>query len=132
LGKNQRNNKLKNVVMNIIFAVQDNKGWESVINSRFGRAEGLIFYSQKNDTLSYYSNEENTNAGHGAGIQTAQAVLNLGTEVVITGGSVGPKAFDVLKSAGIKMFSQVGEISAKEAFENFKDGKYLPLSESDK
>lgn len=118
--------------MNIIFTVQDNNGWESIINSRFGRAEGFIFYSEENDTLSYHSNEENMNAGHGAGIQTAQAVLSKKAGVVITGGSMGPKAFDVLKSAGIKMYSQVGEIPAKEAFKNLKDGKYIQLSESDK
>ena len=118
--------------MNIIFTVQNNKGWDSIINSRFGRAEGFIFYSEENDTLSYHSNEENTNSGHGAGIQTAQEILTQKADVVITGGSMGPKAFKVLKSAGIKMYCQVGEIPAKEAFENFKDGKYLPLSESNK
>ncbi len=118
--------------MNIIFTVQNNKAWDSIINSRFGRAEGFILYSEENDTLSYHSNEENTNSGHGAGIQTAQEILTKKAGVVITGGSMGPKAFKVLKSAGVKMYCQVGEIPAKEAFENFKNGKYSPLSESNK
>lgn len=114
--------------MNIIFAVQGNKGWESVLNSRFGRAKGYICYSQENDKLSFHSNEENVNAGHGAGIQAAQAVANLEAEVVITGGSIGPKAFDVLKSADIKMYGHAGKISVKGALKNFKDGKYSRLS----
>lgn len=117
--------------MNIIFTVQDNKGWESALSSRFGRAEGYICYSQENDKLSFHCNKENVNAGHGAGIQAAQAVANLEAEVVITGGSIGPKAFDVLKNAGIKMYGSTGKISVKGALQNFKIGKYSQLSKSD-
>jgi len=117
--------------MNIIFAVQDNKGWESVLSSRFGRAEGLICYSQENDNLSFHSNKKNVNADHGAEIQAAQAVANLKAEVIISGGSIGPKAFEVLISAGIKMYRQMDVISVKEAFDNFKDGKYSRFPKSD-
>jgi len=38
----------------------------------------------------------------------------------------------VLKNADIKMFSHVGEITAKKAFKNFKEGKCLQFSESEK
>ncbi|MBI9036069.1 MAG: hypothetical protein JEZ03_16530, partial [Bacteroidales bacterium] len=118
--------------MNIIFAVQNNNGWESDISSRFGRTEGYICYSDENNEISYHSNEENVNAGHGAGIQAGQIVIGLKADVVIAGGDIGPKAFQVLKGAGVKMYCQIGEIKLKEALESFKNGKYLELSESGK
>ncbi|HBF88820.1 MAG TPA: dinitrogenase iron-molybdenum cofactor biosynthesis protein [Bacteroidales bacterium] len=118
--------------MKIAFAIQKQEGWDSIINSRFGRTENFALYDEKSDSFSYKSNEENVDAGHGAGIQASQIVVNFGAEVVITGGSYGPKAFDVLKAAKIKTFSQVGEITLKEAYKNFKANKYSETLESDK
>ncbi len=117
--------------MKVVFAVQDNKGWESVISPRFGRAFGYISYSDVTGKILFHPNQENVNAGHGAGIQAAQTIINLQASCVITGGSIGPKAFDVLKNAAIKMVSQVGEITVKDALRNFIDGKYLKLEVSD-
>jgi len=117
--------------MKIIFAVQDNNGWESVVSSRFGRADGYICYSEESGKLSFHSNKENVKAGHGAGIQAAQIVLNLHVNSVITGGNIGPKAFQVIDKAGIKMYSHAGTIPVKEALENFKEGKYPELMASD-
>lgn len=118
--------------MNIIFAVQNNQEWSSKVSSRFGRTEGYILYSEANNSMSYHSNKENIDAGHGAGIQAAQSVADLKAEVVITGGSMGPKAFDLLKSAQIKMFANVGEISVKEAYDKFLAGSLDEIFESDK
>jgi predicted Fe-Mo cluster-binding NifX family protein len=118
--------------MNIIFAVQNNDGWNSKISSRFGRTEGYIRYSEDLKKLSYHSNSKNVDAGHGAGVQASQSVVNLEANVVVAGGSIGPKAFDVLKSSGVKMYCQVGEISVKEAYDNFKNGLYNETLKSDK
>jgi len=118
--------------MNIVFAVQNNDGWNSKISSRFGRSEGYMRYSESAKKLSYHSNEENVNAGHGAGIQASQAVVILKASVAVTGGSIGPKAFEVLNSSNVKVFSQVGEITVKEAYEKFKNNEYSLLAESDK
>ncbi len=118
--------------MNIIFAVKNSAEWHSEISSVFGRANGYIHYSEETDKISYHSNEENVNAGHGAGIQAGQSVVNLKADIVITGGSLGPKAFEVLKSAEIITYTQVGNISVKEAYENYKKGKYKETLKSDK
>lgn len=118
--------------MNIIFAVQNRGGWNSVISSKFGRAEGFICYSEEDDKLSYHSNKDNKNVGHGAGINAGQSAINLEAFAVITGGSMGPKAFELLKSAEIKMFTQVGEISVLKAYENYKNDKYQEVLRSDK
>ena len=117
--------------MNIVFAVQNNDDWSSKISSRFGRGNGFILYNEESKELSYHSNEENVNAGHGAGIQASQTVVNLKAEIVITGGSMGPKAFEVLKSANIKMFTKAGETSVKEAYDNFKNNIYSEILTSD-
>jgi predicted Fe-Mo cluster-binding NifX family protein len=118
--------------MNIVFAVQNNDGWNSKISSRFGRTEGYLCYSEDTNKLSYHSNSENVDAGHGAGTQASQSVIELGADIVITGGSMGPKAFEVLKAANKQMFTQTGEISVKEAYDNFKDGKYTETLKPDK
>lgn len=118
--------------MNIVFAVQNNDGWNSKMSSRFGRTEGYILYSEDENKLSYHSNEENVDAGHGAGIQASQSVVNLEANIAFTGGSVGPKAFEVLNRSGVKVFSQIGEISIQKAYEKFKKNEYICLTESDK
>ena len=118
--------------MKIVFAIQNQDEWKSVVSERFGRTELFVMYDEDTERFVYQSNAENVNVGHGAGVQAGQAVVSLGAEAVLTGGSIGPKAFDVLKAAGVKMYSQVGKISIEEAYRNFKDGKYPETLESDK
>ncbi len=105
--------------MNIVFAVQNNDDWNSKVNLRFGRAEGFILYSEETEKLTYYSND-NIQASHGAGTQAGQLLSNLKANVLITGGSIGPKALKVLTSAEVELITNVGEISIKEAFANYK------------
>ena len=118
--------------MNVVFAVQNNDEWNSKISSVFGRAIGFMKYSEETKQLSFHSNTENVNAGHGAGVQAGQVVVTLGADIVITGGSIGPKAFDVLKSVEMKKYSQVGEITIKQAYANYKNNKYQETLSSDK
>ncbi|MBN2682351.1 MAG: hypothetical protein JXR58_07570 [Bacteroidales bacterium] len=110
--------------MIIVFAVDSDKGWDSLISSRFGRAQGFLCFSEENGNLDFHSNNENAGAGHGAGIQTGQLIAKLKADVIITGGDIGPKAFDVLSATNVKMIKDVGEISAKQAYENFKNNMY--------
>ena len=113
--------------MNIVFAVQKDQGWDSLVSSRFGRAEGFLCYNEEEDSFSYASNADNATAGHGAGIQASQAVAGMNAEVAITGGDYGPKAADTLKSAGIKMIANTGELSVKEVYDKFKNQSYKYL-----
>ncbi len=99
------------------------KNWDSPVDSVFGRAEGFLLFDEEKDDLSWYSNDENRKAGHGAGIQAGQNVAGLGAKVLITGGDVGPKATDVLKKAGIEIYASLGKKSVKEAYDAFHAGE---------
>jgi predicted Fe-Mo cluster-binding NifX family protein len=110
--------------MVIVFAVESNNGWDSKISLRFGRAKGFLCFSEENGNLDFHSNDENAGAGHGAGIQSGQLLAKLNANVLITGGDIGPKAFEVLTKTGVKMIKDVGEISTKQAYENYKNKMY--------
>ena len=63
--------------MKIIFSSQ-NKNWDSNLDERFGRAKGFVLYDEETNKFSWHSNQDNLNAAHGAGIQSAQFVINTG------------------------------------------------------
>ena len=107
-----------------ITSVGDNLN--SQIDSRFGRAQFLIFVDT--NTMEYEAIEnQNRNASGGAGVQTAQMVIEKGVEAVITG-NVGPKAYDILNEAEIKIITNLNG-TIKDAIEKFKSGNYKEISE---
>jgi predicted Fe-Mo cluster-binding NifX family protein len=62
------------------------------------------------------------NSIHGAGVKAAQTVIEKGAETIITG-NIGPNAYQVLSSNGIKIISgATGTI--KEVIERFKQGEF--------
>jgi len=103
------------------------KNWNSILDSVFGRAEGYILYDDETNEIIWHSNLKNRNAGHGAGVQAGQYVAGLGAKIVITGGDVGPKATDVLKKAGIKIFIGASNKSVKEALSAYKNDELTEL-----
>ena len=103
----------------IAFSAQG-EGWNALVNQKFGRATGFVLYNEESDTLSFHANASNLNAEHGVGIQTAQFVASLGTDIVVTGGNVGPKATQVLEHAGVKIVEFVGEVPINEAYNQLK------------
>lgn len=80
---------------------------ESAVDTRFGRAEYFLLHDTDSNSWECYPNHQSLTAAHGAGIQAAQHVLSLGAEVLITG-HVGPKAFRVLQTGGVGIYS-IGE-----------------------
>ena len=94
-------------------------GLDSAIDPRFGRCAYYIVYDLDNDTFDTVENKSRMAAG-GAGIQSAQAVADLKADAVITT-NIGPNAFRVLETAGIKVYSGLTG-SVKQAIEDFKKG----------
>jgi predicted Fe-Mo cluster-binding NifX family protein len=85
---------------------------EAEIDPNFGRAAYFLIVDL--NTLEFKSFENpNAQAGHGAGIQSAQFIAGQGVSTVLTG-QVGPNAQQVLGSAGIRVIS-VTNSSAREA-----------------
>ena len=90
------------------------------VDPRFGRCPYFVIVDYETMEFSAISNDS-TNAAHGAGIQAAQTVVNMGAKVVITG-NVGPNAFNVLSAAGIKLVTGVSG-SIRDAVEKYKSGQ---------
>ena len=102
---------------------------ESELDSRFGRARYFLLHDTETGELSVIDNQVNLNSAQGAGIQTAANIADAGAKAVITG-HCGPKAFRVLKEAGIKVFN-VQAASVRDAVEQFKNGTLAEAAGSD-
>ncbi|MFC1486334.1 NifB/NifX family molybdenum-iron cluster-binding protein [Thermoproteota archaeon] len=93
---------------------------DAQVDPRFGRCPYFTIVDSETMEFNAISNDS-TNAAHGAGIQAAQTVANMGVKVVITG-NVGPNAFNVLSATGIKIVTGASG-SVKEAVEKYKSGQ---------
>ena len=93
---------------------------DAEVDSRFGRCAYFVIVDSETMEFNAVSNESSS-AAHGAGIQAAQTVANMGVEVVLTG-NVGPNAFSVLSAAGIKIVTGASG-SVREAVEKYKKGQ---------
>ncbi len=89
------------------------------IDPRFGRCSYYIAYDTEKDKFEAVENKSR-NATGGAGIQASQAAADLGADAVITT-NIGPNAFRVLETAGIKVYSGVTG-TVRQAVEDFKSG----------
>lgn len=90
------------------------------VDPRFGRSQYFVIVDS--DTMAFEAMvNEAMNAPGGAGIQAAQAMVNKGVGVVISG-NMGPNAFQVLSTAGVKIATGAYG-TVKEAVEMYKIGK---------
>ncbi len=94
---------------------------KSEMDPRFGRAAYLIIVDPDTMEFKVLENSQNRNLSQGAGIQAGKTIVDNGAEVLITG-FVGPKAFVVLESAGIKIVSGA-EGRVEDVIRDFKAGK---------
>jgi predicted Fe-Mo cluster-binding NifX family protein len=105
--------------MKILFTTSG-KSLNSPLEPRFGRSPGFLVYDLDNGTFEAVENT-NVNAAQGAGIQTAQTVVRLGANTLVTG-HCGPKAFQVLQAAGIPIFYSSAATVA-EALAQHREGR---------
>ena len=78
---------------------------DSPVDLHFGRAKYFHIYDLDTTSWSVHDNTCSLDTAHGAGIQAAQAIVDLGVEVVLTG-NCGPKAFSTLKAAEVDIYSE--------------------------
>lgn len=93
---------------------------EADVDPRFGRCQYFLIVDSDSMDFTAVPNDS-INASHGAGIQAAQIIANMGVDVVITG-NVGPNAFNVLFASGIKIVTGASG-SVKAVVEKFKSGQ---------
>lgn len=92
------------------------------IDPRFGRAAGFVIIDPDTMASEYVDNAASQGMAQGAGIQTAELMARHGVGVVLTG-YVGPKAFQALSAAGIKIGQNLEDLSVRQAVDKYKTGQ---------
>ena len=105
------------------------KDLNSPFESRFGRAPGFIIYDTETKEFQAVDNSMNLNAAQGAGIQAAMNVVKSGAKALVSG-HCGPKAFAVLKQAGVEIFN-TSATTVSEAVDQYVSGKLEPMKSAD-
>ncbi len=90
------------------------------VDPRFGRCQYFVIVDSETMAFEAMANEAIAAPG-GAGIQAAQTMVNKGVDVVISG-NIGPNAFQVLSTAGVKIATGAYG-TVQEAVEMYKSGK---------
>lgn len=114
--------ELMEKTMKIAFTAKGTE-WDSQMDPRFGRTEFIVIYDDEKDEMKNVDNRDIEGVAHGAGPQTAQKLFDLKPDVLITGNGPGGNAGRVLQQANMKIFIGAGNMTVKEAYEAFKDGK---------
>ena len=102
---------------------------DGMVDERFGRSKKIIVIDTEANNQETIDNATNMNASQGAGIQTAQNVVQSKAQVVISG-HLGPNAFRVLSAAGIEVFT-ASSMTVREALESYKNGRLSKLAGAD-
>jgi predicted Fe-Mo cluster-binding NifX family protein len=89
--------------MKIAFTTTGNT-LDAPLENRFGRTSVLLVYDLDTEGFEVIDNRRAAGATQGAGIKTAELVVQSGADGLITG-QCGPKAHRVLAKAGIRVFS---------------------------
>ena len=97
------------------------KDLDSNMDPRFGRAAYFIIVNPETMEYETVENTQNLNLPQGAGIQAGKTIIDNNADMLITG-NCGPKAFKVLQSAGIKIFTGA-KGSVSDAVSKYKNGE---------
>ncbi len=112
----------------IVAITSTGENLDSSFDERFGRSQYFIFFDTELKKFKAKENTKNLQASQGAGIQSAQCIIDEGAEILITG-NCGPKAFQFLKMIGIQVYLTRAS-TAKEALQHYQEGKLQPLKEA--
>jgi predicted Fe-Mo cluster-binding NifX family protein len=107
--------------MPIIAITSEGPTLEDLIDPRFGRAAGFVVVDPASLKFEYVPNGEAQVRAQGAGIQAAETVARKGVTAVLTG-YVGPKAFQALAAAGIRVAQDLENITVREAIDRYNKG----------
>ncbi|KUG03321.1 hypothetical protein ASZ90_019284 [hydrocarbon metagenome] len=111
---------------NIAICSSDDKP-TAMVDGRFGRCPYFMVW---NCDSSEFKSVENTgiDAAHGAGTGAAQVLLQNKVGAILTT-RIGPKAFQVLNAAGIKVYQGQDDISVQELLEKYLNQQLQELKQ---
>ncbi len=95
---------------------------DSRVDPRFGRAAGFLLVDPETLACEHLDNRSAQAMGQGAGIQAAELLARHGVTVVLTG-YVGPKAYQALRAAGIRIGQNLEDCTVREALERYRQGR---------
>lgn len=100
---------------------------DSDVDSRFGRCGYFIILDPETMDFEAIENDSAMASG-GAGVSAAQLIAGQGVETLLTG-NCGPKAYQALSAAGIKVMTGVtGKI--EKAVQSYKTGELQESSQA--
>jgi len=108
--------------MHIIAVSAEGPTLDALVDPRFGRAAGFVVVNLETMAVSYLDNGSSQAMAHGAGIQTAERIADAGAGVLLTG-IVGPKAYQALEAAGIKVGQNLEGLTVGQAVNRYKAGE---------
>lgn len=91
------------------------------VDPRFGRAGGFVVVNSEDMSWEYIDNGASQTMARGAGIEAAERMAASDVGVVLTG-FVGPKAFEALAAAGIKVCPNLDGMTVREAVQRYLAG----------
>lgn len=106
--------------MRILIPIEENKGIESKVSWHFGRAPFFAIFDTSTQKLEIKENKSEYFGGMG---KAAQLILEFKPDVVFARG-MGPRAIELLRSAGIKIVTADFN-TVKEVIENKEKLKEL-------
>jgi len=110
------------VLMSKIAVTSEGLSLEDQMDPRFGRAAGFVVVDLETMATQYIDNGQSQVMAQGAGIQAAELIARAGVTCLLTG-FVGPKAFQALSAAGIKIGQNLEGLTVRQAVERFKKGE---------
>jgi predicted Fe-Mo cluster-binding NifX family protein len=119
----KRQHKEKTMSKNIIAITSEGPKLSDMVDPRFGRAAGFVIVDLDSGAHSFVDNGGSQVMAQGAGIQAAENVSKAGASVVLSG-YVGPKAFQALTVAGIRVVQDVENMTVAQAVEKYRGGAF--------
>jgi predicted Fe-Mo cluster-binding NifX family protein len=114
--------------MKIAVCTQSND-LQSAVDSRFGRTAWFAVYDEATGQWEFIPNHQNLQAAQGAGIQSAQTLIDAEADVLLAC-NVGPKAMTALEANGITVFSAPAGQSLQQTFQAYTAGQLTPMQQA--
>jgi predicted Fe-Mo cluster-binding NifX family protein len=108
--------------MSMIAVTSEGPSLDDRVDPRFGRAAGFVVVDLETMDTQYIDNGQSQVLPQGAGIQAAELIARAGVSCLLTG-YVGPKAFQALTAAGIKVGQNLEGMTVRQAVQRFNDGQ---------